>query len=110
DPGRRSATPAPTTATPVRDTSGEAARRRQDSIDAARRAADAARRRQDSIEAAGRAAANAANAANALASARNALTAVVHFEFDKSDLRDDDRATMDMKVRVLQANPSVTLR
>src|SRR5439155_15614122 len=66
-----------------------------------------AQRRADSAAAARR---NAANVADAIVNARNALTAAVHFEFDKSDVRDDDRSTMDMKLRVLQANPSVTLR
>lgn len=82
-----------------------AARARQDSIDAenARRAA-AERARQDSI-----ARANAA-AAEAAANLRNALTAVVHFNFDRSDILPEAQATLDAKLPVLQANPNVRIR
>lgn len=86
----------------------------QDSIrlaqeDAARRAAaaDAARRRADSIAAAEAAARDAAGAAVNL---RAALTAVVHFDYDLADIRPDDRAILDAKVPILQANPGVMIR
>jgi peptidoglycan-associated lipoprotein len=76
--------------------------------DAARRAAeDAARRRADSIAAADAAARNAAAAAGAL---RATLTAVVHFDFDQADLRAEDKAILDAKVPILQANPGVMIR
>lgn len=81
-----------------------AARHRADSIAAAEAAA---RRRADSIaaaEAAGR------DAAAKAASARTALTEVVHFDYDKSDLRPEDRAILDAKVPILQANPDVKIR
>lgn len=70
-------------------------------------AADAARRRADSIAAADAAARNAAGAATAL---RAALTAVVHFDYDMADLRADDKAILDAKVPILQANPGVMIR
>jgi peptidoglycan-associated lipoprotein len=46
----------------------------------------------------------------ASASARSALTAPIFFGFDRSDLNDSARTTLDAKVPVLQANPSVRLR
>src|SRR5262245_53228234 len=93
-----------------------------DSIARARAAAEqqrirdsiAAARRADSIrnaQAAAAAAAAAANAASAeAASLRATLVAVVNFEFDQSDLRDDARAALDAKARILQANPGVMIR
>ncbi len=82
-----------------------AARRRADSI-AAANAAAAARQRaiEDSI-----ARANAAAAA-AAEGMRTTLTAVIHFDYDRSELRDEARSALDAKVPILQANPAVTLR
>jgi len=34
----------------------------------------------------------------------------VHFEFDQSDLRTEDRAILDAKVPIMQANAGVTIR
>lgn len=95
--------PVPVTQGPNAD-SAAAARRRADSIAAADAAA---RRRADSLAAAEAAARDAAAKA---ASARTALTEMVHFDYDKSDLRPDDRAILDAKVPVLQANPDVKIR
>lgn len=94
-------TPAPT---PNQDSINAANRRRQDSIDAANAAAARRRAMDDSI-----ARANAA-AAEAAGSMRSTLAAVIHFDYDKSDLRDDARAALDAKLPILQANPGVTLR
>jgi peptidoglycan-associated lipoprotein len=47
---------------------------------------------------------------NDAASLRSALTAVVHFDFDQSDIRPDARAALDAKVPILQANPNVVIR
>jgi peptidoglycan-associated lipoprotein len=47
---------------------------------------------------------------NDAASLRAALVAVVHFDFDQSDIRPDTRATLDAKVPILQANPNVVIR
>ncbi len=100
--------PAPVVASPNADS----ARRSQE--DAARRAAAAAAaasaaaaHRTDSIAAADAAARDAAAAA---ANMRATLAAVVHFDFDKSDLRPEDRSILDAKVPILQANPGVMLR
>jgi peptidoglycan-associated lipoprotein len=82
--------------------------RRAQADEAARRAAaDEAARRAAADEAARRAAADAANAA---ASVRMTLVTPVHFEFDQADLRADDRAILDAKVPILQANPGVMIR
>ena len=35
---------------------------------------------------------------------------MVHFDYDKSDLRPDARAILDAKVPILQANPDVKIR
>jgi peptidoglycan-associated lipoprotein len=46
----------------------------------------------------------------AVASARAALEARVYFDFDRSELRDDQRAVLDSKLPVLRANPNVRVR
>ena len=74
----------------------------QDSITAARRAADAA--------AASAAAAEARRRAAEMESVRNAIAAKVYFDFDKDDIRDDAKATLDAKAGILNANPNVRLR
>jgi peptidoglycan-associated lipoprotein len=84
----------------------------QDSIRAAeeaarRAAADEAARRAAAEEAARR---SAAEAAAATAEARSTLTAAVHFDFDQSELRSEDRAILDAKVPILQANSAVAIR
>jgi peptidoglycan-associated lipoprotein len=71
---------------------------RRDSIDRAR--ADSIRRANDA----------AAAAAGDAARLRDALLAVVYFEYDKADLRDDARANLDAKVAILKTNTAVTLR
>ncbi|MFI5229708.1 MAG: peptidoglycan-associated lipoprotein Pal [Gemmatimonadales bacterium] len=84
----------------------------QDSIRAAEdararaAAAAAAQRRADSIAADAQRARDLA----AMSDLKTALTAMVHFDFDQSDLRPQDRAILDAKVPILQANPSVAIR
>lgn len=82
--------------------------------DSVRRAQEEAeRRRADSIAAANAAAARAAAeaaAAAAKAEAERMLANQVHFDYDKSDIRSDDQAILDWKARLLQANPSMTIR
>lgn len=46
----------------------------------------------------------------AVAAARNTLLAKIYFDFDKSDLTDQDRATLDAKVPILNANPQIRIR
>ncbi|HVA56768.1 MAG: peptidoglycan-associated lipoprotein Pal [Gemmatimonadaceae bacterium] len=98
---------APTPVPAPTDTSALRAQHVRDSlaaIDAANRAKAAAdQARADS-------AARAAAAQQAQGAMRASLTAVIHFDFDKSDLRPEDQAILDAKVPVLMANPNVTLR
>jgi peptidoglycan-associated lipoprotein len=102
---RRQVEPAPTPAAPAGDLG--AAQRRADSL-------SAAQRRADSIAAAN-AAANAAAARDAAADRQtqldlvNVLAQKVYFDFDRDQLRDDGRATLDAKAGVLLANPSLVL-
>jgi peptidoglycan-associated lipoprotein len=99
--------PAPVTAQPNADSARLANEQRiRDSIANAERLAAEAREsaRQDSIRMA-----NERMAAEA-ASLRNTLMAVIYFDYDKSDLRDDARATLDAKVPVLLANSQVRIR
>lgn len=108
DACRHKPAPAPTpTSTTMAAPNADSARRAQE--DAARRAADdaAARRRADSVAAADAAARSLTGTPAAL---RATLTAVVHFDYDQSDIRGEDRATLDAKVPVLQANPGVMIR
>lgn len=102
--------PAPVPTTTMTSTSGpnaDSIRRAQD--EAARRLAadEAARRRADSIAAAE---GNARNMAGNAATLRSALTAAVHFDYDQADLRPQDRAILDAKIPILQANGSVMVR
>lgn len=101
------AEPAPAARVTVSRPNADSARLAQE--DAARRAAaDAdARRRADSV-----AAANASrnNDGPSAASLRATLTATVHFELDQSELRGEDKAVLDAKVPILQANPAVMIR
>lgn len=86
----------------------------QDSIDAANRARAAReaadRARADSITRANNAAAEAARLAAARAEARRKLDAVVYFDYDIDEVRDDQKATLDAKVPILQANADVRIR
>lgn len=97
---------------PMEDTAA-ARRAREDSIRMERQRADAAaaeaRRRaaQDSIDRV-RAAEEAARRDSEML--RSAVTAVINFDFDKSDLRDDAKANLDAKVPILLANSNVTIR
>ncbi len=95
---------APTPAPAPVDTSALRAQHVRDSlaaIDAARRAQEAAARaRADSV----------ARAAATQAAMRASLTAVIHFDYDKADLRAEDQAILDAKLPILMANPNVTLR
>jgi peptidoglycan-associated lipoprotein len=94
--------PAPARA-PAPGPNADSIRRAQD--EAARRAAEEAARRR-AADSAAAAARNAAAAGNV----RETLTAAVHFDYDQSDLRADDRAILDAKIPILQANPTVKIR
>jgi len=83
----------------------------QDSIDAARRAAEEAARKAAADEAARRAAAaEAARLEAEAASARATLAQMVYFDYNKDDIRDDAKPTLDAKVGILNANPALRIR
>jgi peptidoglycan-associated lipoprotein len=91
---------------PTRGPDPDSARRAQEDL-ARRNAADAdARRRADSIAAANSAGRDAAGTA----ALRATLTAPLHFDYDQSDLRPDDKSVLDAKIPILQANTGVTIR
>jgi len=75
----------------------------QDSIDAARRAADEAARRAAAD-------ADARRRAAELESLRSAITAKVYFDYDKDEIRDDQKAVLEAKVGILNANTGLRLR
>lgn len=83
------------------------ARARQDSIDAANRARAEADRL--AREAADRAAA-AARAAAERAALSTDLAAVIHFDFDQSDILSGDMANLDRKAAIMNANPNLQIR
>jgi peptidoglycan-associated lipoprotein len=74
---------------------------RRDSIEAARRAAEERIRRatEDSLAAMRR----------TTEEVRGMVTAMVNFDFDKSDIRPGDAQILDQKLAVLQANPGLTI-
>lgn len=92
---------------PNADSIAAAERARADSI-----AADSARRAQEEAEriARQRAADSAAAVAAAAGEVRNTLAAMIHFDFDKSNIRPDDAAALDQKVAILTANPELRIR
>lgn len=51
-----------------------------------------------------------ADMAARVARAREALLATIYFEYDADELRDDSRANLDEKIRILNANPALRLR
>jgi peptidoglycan-associated lipoprotein len=93
---------------PNADSLAAAERARADSL-----AADSARRAQEEAEriARQRAADSAAAVAATTAEVRNMLATMVHFDFDKSNIRaGDDQSTLDQKVAILTANPDLRIR
>ena len=91
--------PTPTPAAPA----AVAPRVNQDSINDARRAADAAAAK-DAADADGR------RRAGEMESVRNTIAAKVYFDYDKDEIRDDQKATLDAKVGIMNANSAVRLR
>jgi peptidoglycan-associated lipoprotein len=96
--------PAPAPAPPPPPAPAPAAPRvNQDSINAAKRAADAAAAKAAADAEARRRAAE-------MESVRNAIAMKVYFDYDKDEIRDDQKATLDSKVGILNANVNVRLR
>lgn len=102
--------PKPAQPTPNADSAAAAAKARQDSIDAAN--AEAARRAaEDSARAAQQKASDSAAAASrASDEVKGTLQAMIHFDYDKSNIRPDDSGILDQKVAILQANSGLRIR
>jgi peptidoglycan-associated lipoprotein len=81
----------------------------EDSIRAAREA-EARARAEAEARARAEAEARAREAAAAAERARAALAAMVHFDYDKSDIRADAQQVLMQKVEVLRANPDVRIK
>jgi peptidoglycan-associated lipoprotein len=98
--------PTTTTTTTVSVNTDSIAREnaRRDSIAAAERRTAMERARRDSIARANEAATRAA------AELRNSMVATIHFNFDQSEILDQDRAVLDRKAAIMQANPSLRVR
>ncbi len=97
--------PEPEPPAPVVDSAAIRDQARRDSIEAARRAAEAAERAR--LEAERRAREEAERRRAALMAE---LTAMINFDFDRSDIRSVDMANLDRKAAILVANPGVRLR
>lgn len=92
---------------PNADSLAAAERARADSL-----AADSARRAQEEAEriARQRAADSAAAVAATTAEVRNMLATMIHFDFDRSNIRPGDAQILDQKVAILTANPDLRIR
>jgi peptidoglycan-associated lipoprotein len=105
---RRKPAPEPTPTPTVNQDSINAAnaeRARQDSVARSNQA------RQDSVAAADAARRGAEEAAaRRLAEARNLLQAMIYFDLDASDIRDDSKAALDQKIPLLNANPALAIK
>ena len=101
--------PAPQDTAPAIDTAAENQRVR-DSIAAAQAEADRlARDEADRIEQQRRADSLAA-LSRAAEEVRNMLATMIHFDYDRSNIRPDDMSALDQKVAILQANPDLRIR
>jgi peptidoglycan-associated lipoprotein len=95
--------PAPEQPKPVAEQPAAQPRVNQDSIDAANRAAEEARRKAAADAAAADAAARAKGLAGDMAN-------MIHFDYDKSDIRSNDQAILDRKAAIMAANPGLRIR
>ena len=107
DACHKSPPPAPAPAPATRGPNQDSIRRVQEEAALREEAARIAKQRQDSIDRYNEAQRNMASAAAAL---RSTLTATVHFDYDQADLRPDDKAVLDAKIPIMQANTGVTIR
>jgi peptidoglycan-associated lipoprotein len=101
--------PAPEQTAPAVDTAAENQRVR-DSIAAAQAEADRLAREEAERIARQREADSLAALSRAAEEVRNMLASMIHFDYDKSNIRPDDMGTLDAKVAILQANPDLRIR
>jgi len=92
------------------DSAAAAERARQEAEAAAQAERDRLAREEQERLASQRASDSAAAAAAAAGEIRNAVQAMIHFDYDKSNVRPEDAGILDQKVAILQANPELRIR
>jgi peptidoglycan-associated lipoprotein len=95
---------------PNADSAAAAERARQDSINAAQAEADRLAREEAERIARQREADSLAALGRAGEEVRSMLATMIHFDYDRSNIRPDDMATLDQKVAILQANSDLRIR
>lgn len=92
------------------DSAAAAERARQDSIERARQ--DSIARAQEEADrlARQRAADSLAALGRTTDAVKTLLATLIHFDFDKSNIRPGDAAILDQKIAILQANPNARIR
>jgi peptidoglycan-associated lipoprotein len=95
-------TPTPTVNQESIDADARAQREREEAEARAREEAEQRRRQQlaDSLAAAGR----------TVEAVRTILGTMIHFDYDKANVRPDDASVLDQKVAILQANSNLRIR
>ena len=68
------------------------------------------RRRREEEERARQEREEAANRARSGEEVRATLVGMIHFDYDRSDIRGGDQGTLDQKVAILRANPNLRIR
>jgi peptidoglycan-associated lipoprotein len=102
--------PPPQQPTPNADSAAAAERARQDSIAAAQAEADRQAREEAERIARQREADSLAALSRASEEVRGMLATMIHFDYDKSNIRADDMGALDQKVAILQANADLRIR
>ena len=92
------------------DSAAQAEQARRDAEAAAQAERDRLARAEAERLAGQKAADSAAAAASVATEVRNMVAAMIHFDYDKSNVRPDDAGILDQKVAVLQANPELRIR
>src|SRR6266850_2132861 len=102
----------PQTIAPVAnaDSAAAAERARADSAAAAQAEADRRQREEAERVARQREADSLAALGRTTESVRSMVAAMIHFDYDKANIRPDDAGTLDQKVAILQANPELRIR
>jgi len=90
--------------------SAAAERARQDSIERARQEELARQREEAERVARQRAADSLAALGHTTEAVKTLLATMIHFEFDKSNVKPEDIGVLDQKVAILQANPNLRIR
>ncbi len=102
--------PPETAPVPNADSISAAERARADSAAAAQAEADRLAREEAERVARQREADSLAAIGRTTEAVRAMVGAMIHFDFDKSNIRPDDAGTLDQKVAILQANPDLRIR